>query len=142
MNNEHKHRHGEHCGCGEHESCAHQDASHEEEWEDLDDEDEILVLTLDDDTELECRVVDVFPVGEVDYIALEAMEEEPNILLYRLEGDVTQDEIQLTSIDSDDEFQKVSEEFNLRMEAYGDDEEWDEAVEDDLEDGEESESDE
>lgn len=130
MNNEHKHRHGEHCSCGEHEACTHHDSSREEEWEDYD-EDEILVLTLDDDTELECRVVDVFPVGKYDYIALEAMEEEPNILLYRLEGDVSEDEIQLTSIESDEEFQKVSEEFNLRMETYGDDEEWDEVEEDD-----------
>ena len=92
------------CGCGE-EDC------------DCDEEMETMILTLDDETEVECGVLGVFDVEGKEYIALMSFEDDA-VLLYKYseEGD----EVILDSIDDDKEFEKVSNEF---YEIYGDEDE-------------------
>ena len=112
------------CGCGHHheegEACCGSH-HHEEEWEEIDEED-MVVLTLDDDTELECVILEIFPLDEKSYIALlpvseeeQAEEEEPRVLLYEyIEGEDEED-INLSMIESEEEFERVAEEFNRLM---------------------------
>lgn len=100
--------------------------------EDIDDED-ILLLTLDDDRELETVILDIFPFRDKEYIALFPLEDEENILLYEyLEGE-DEDDIQLLAIESDEEFDAVVEAFGDRIE---EEDGWMEEDEEDL-DGEE-----
>ena len=81
------------CGCG----CGH-----EEELE-------TMFLTLDDDTEIECAILGVFDVDDNEYIALLPLDEE-NVLIYRYKE--LDEEIELGLIESDEEFERVSAEFN------------------------------
>ena len=70
-----------------------------------------LTLTLDDDTELECGILGVFGVeelGDKEYIALLPLEDE-TVLLY--EYSEYEEGIELTNIESDEEFEKVSNAF-------------------------------
>jgi uncharacterized protein YrzB (UPF0473 family) len=92
--NDEKHECG--CGCG----C---DNDHEQE------EMETMILTLDDDTELECGIIGVFEVEGKDYIALLPSEEE-NVLIYEYKE--TDDDVELGMIEDDDLFEKVSTAFN------------------------------
>ena len=90
------------CGCG----CGH---DHDHVHEEM--EMETLTLTLDDDTELECGILGVFEVEELDgkeYIALLPLEDE-TVLLY--EYSEYEEGIELTNIESDEEFEKVSNAF-------------------------------
>ncbi|MEA4815737.1 MAG: DUF1292 domain-containing protein [Lachnospiraceae bacterium] len=92
------------CGCGD-PDC------------DCDEEMETMVLTMDDETELECGVLGVFDVDGKDYIALMSFEDE-TVLLYKYAEDG--EEVTLDSIDNDEEFEKVSNEF---YELYGEEDE-------------------
>lgn len=86
------------CGCGK---------DHEHEEMEL----ETMFLTLDDDTELECGILGVFEVEGVagkEFIALLPLEDE-TVLLYEYKE--VEGEIELSSIDEDDLFDKVSETF-------------------------------
>lgn len=90
------HNHGDGCGCG-----------HDHEYEH-----DTITLSLDDGTELDCVVLDIFTVDNKEYIALQPMEgeEEENIFLYRFiqEND---EEPQLLNIEDDDEFEAVADAF-------------------------------
>lgn len=88
MTNENKHVHDENC-----------DHDHE-----------TLTLTLDDGQEMECVIIDIFDIQDQSYIALLHPTEE-TALLYRFE-ELNEDEIDLTNIESDEEFEKVSEYMN------------------------------
>ena len=76
-----------------------------------------MTLDLDDGGKLECIVLNVFPVNNREYIALLPMndeghvEEDAQIFLYRFEelGDV---EVNLETIEDDDEFELVSDYFD------------------------------
>ena len=76
-----------------------------------------MTLDLDDGGKLECIVLNVFPVNNREYIALLPMndeghvEEDAQIFLYRFEefGD---DEVNLETIEDDDEFELVSDYFD------------------------------
>ena len=99
-NHDDNHEHEE-CGCG-----------HEHE------EHEMIQLTLDDDTTLNCFIIGTFDVDDRAYIAL-LPEDDGEVLLYRyheLEGD----EIELSNIEDEKEFNIVAEAFH---ELFGDDEE-------------------
>ncbi|MDO4531998.1 MAG: DUF1292 domain-containing protein [Bacillota bacterium] len=70
-----------------------------------------LTLTLDDDTELECGILGVFEVeelGDKEYIALLPMEDETVLLYEYKEYDGG---IELANIESDEDFEKVSNAF-------------------------------
>lgn len=90
MNN--KHVHDEHC-------------NHDHDHEDLD----IIYITLEDDTELECAVLGIFGVEDKEYIALLPIEEE-EVLLYEYK-EISDEEFDLVSIDDEDEFDTVAEAY-------------------------------
>ena len=66
---------------------------------------------LDDDTEMECGILGVFAVDGIadkEYIALLPLEDE-TVLLYEYKEN--EDGIELLNIESDDDFEKVSNTF-------------------------------
>lgn len=114
--NEHTHNH-------EHEHDCNCDTPHEHTHEQ--EEYDTIILTLDDDTELECIVLDVFEVDEQAYIALVSIEEE-QVLIYRYHEveDGEEDEFTLDTIDDEEEFELVSRAFNELFIEDIDEEEW------------------
>lgn len=98
----HLHVHDEDCGCGEDHHHEHQS----------------ITLTLEDGTELECPIIDIFDINDQSYIALLHPVEE-HALLYRF-NDYEDGTIDITSIESDEEFEKVAEYMNAM---FGDEEE-------------------
>ena len=76
-----------------------------------------MTLDLDDGGKLECIVLNVFPVNNREYIALLPMndeghvEEDAPIFLYRFE-ELGDDEVNLETIEDDDEFELVSDYFD------------------------------
>lgn len=90
-----------------------------------------ITLSLDDGTELNCIVLDIFSVDEKDYIALQpedAEEEEDNVFLYRYIEEEN-GEPQLLNIEDDDEFEAVADAFEELL----DSQEYDEMFDDDME---------
>ena len=86
-----------------------------EEWEEDAEEEDRIVLTLDDDSELECTVLDIFPFQDKEYIALlpEAEDEEDEgILVYEYTESDDGESIELTQIESDEEYNAVADEFD------------------------------
>lgn len=77
-------------------------------------EDQTIDLVLDDGTSMTCDVIGLFEVDEVEYIAL-AEPESDNILIYIYEE--IGDEISLKNIESEEDYQMVSQEF---MELFSD----------------------
>ena len=70
-----------------------------------------VTLTLDDDTEMECGILGVFAVDGIadkEYIALLPLEDE-TVLLYEYKENEAG--IELLNIESDDDFEKVSNTF-------------------------------
>ena len=97
-------------------------------------EETTVTLTLDDDSTLECVVLNIFEAGDKEYIALLPMEgpaaEDGEVYLYRYteDADVKPD---LENIEDDDEFELVSDAFDELLDAA----EYDEIVgEDELDD--------
>lgn len=114
-----EHKHGDGCGCGH---------DHEHEHDSI-------TLSLDDGTELNCVVLEIFTVNDKEYIALqpeEGEEEEDNVFLYRFiqEGD---EDPQLLNIDDDDEFEAVADAFEEILDSM----EYDELFDEDEEEEEE-----
>jgi uncharacterized protein YrzB (UPF0473 family) len=71
-----------------------------------------VTLTLDDDSELECAVVAIFPVNGKDYIALLPLgEENPEVFLYRFLHN-EEDDLQLENIEDDEEFELVADAYD------------------------------
>jgi len=98
----------EHCGgCGCGVDCNEE---HDDEFLEFgEEEDEIMYLTLDDDTELECSVLGIFQVEEDEYIALLPIGED-EVLLYKY-VELEEDDFDLLPIDNEEEFETVSEAF-------------------------------
>ncbi len=94
--------HGEDCGCG-----------HDHDLDDM----EVMYLTLDDDTELECEVLGIFEVEDKEYIALLPLEEE-EVLLYEY-VELEDEDFDLLPIEDEKEFELISEAFTA---LYSDDE--------------------
>ena len=99
------------CSCG----CGH-DHDHEHEMEEM----ETMTLTLDDDTELTCGIIGVFEVDGVEYIAL-LPEDDDTVLIYQYNEDG--EEVELSLIEDDVTFEKVSQAFDDLWEEEDDDEE-------------------
>ena len=94
------------CGCG----CGH---DHDHDMEELNEELDTITLTLDDDTELQCSILGVFDVEGIEdkeYIAL-LPEDDETVLIYKYK-ELENDEIELLTIEDDDEFDKVSAAFD------------------------------
>ena len=97
-------------------------------------EETTVTLTLDDDTTLECIVINIFQAGDREYIALLPMEgeaaEDGEVYLYRYSED-EDGQPNLENIEDDDEFEMVSDAFDEMLDSA----EFDELVsEDELED--------
>jgi len=107
--------------------------------EDIIPEKDTVTLTLDDDTEVECEIVSIFPVGEKEYIALLPIEEndaeDDEVFIYRY-TESADGEPDLQNIEDDDEYEAVADAFDELL----DSEEFDEIDgEDDDEDDEDEE---
>ena len=97
-------------------------------------EETTVTLTLDDDTTLECIVINIFQAGDKEYIALLPMEgeaaEDGEVYLYRYSED-EDGQPNLENIEDDEEFEIVSDAFDEMLDPA----EFDELVsEDELED--------
>ncbi len=84
----------------------------------------MITLTLDDDTELDCLVMSIFPVDDKDYIALlpaDSVDEDASeIYIYQyVEHD--NEDIELLNIEDDEEFEKVSQAFDELLDEEDDD---------------------
>jgi len=93
-------------------------------------EEQVITLTMEDDTEIECIVISIFTVKGQDYIALlpieEAMNEEEDgeVYLYRYNDE--NGNLDLQNIEGDAEYEAVAEAFSLiveEMEAEDEEEE-------------------
>ena len=104
--------------------------------EDIIPEKDTVTLTLDDDTEVECEIVSIFPVGEKEYIALLPLDgneaEDGEVFIYRY-TESADGEPNLENIEDDDEYEAVADAFDELL----DSEEFDEIEEDDEEEDEE-----
>ena len=115
-----KHNCGCGCGCGDN-GCG-DNGCHDDDFE-------IMTLTMEDGTEVECAIIGIFPVDEKEYIALIPVEEleseDGEVYLYQVEEDEN-GELDLIEIESDDEYERVSAEFDQIMEEeFGDDDDCD-----------------
>lgn len=79
----------------------------------------MITLTLDDGSVLDCTVIAIFPVEEKDYIALlpidPSIDDEDmsaDVLIYEYTELEDSNEVQLDNIESDEEYEKVSEAFD------------------------------
>jgi len=107
------------CGCGV--DCEDPQDHDLEDLEFVDmDADDIMYLTLDDDTELECNVLGIFEVEDLEYIALLPIETE-EVLLYRYVELEDEEEFELLAIEDEEEFESVSEAFYV---LFADDEDF------------------
>ena len=85
----------------------------EEELDDLG----TVSLTLDDDTEMVCSILTIYPVGDKQYIALLPLEEngvevESNdVLIYRFIDNGDDAEPDIENIEDDDEFEAVCDRY-------------------------------
>ena len=86
-----------------------------------------VTLTLDDDSEIECVVLNIFSAGDREYIALLPMEgaesEEGEVYLYRYSEDEN-GQPNLENIEDDDEYEIVADAFDELL----DEQEYDELV--------------
>jgi hypothetical protein len=91
-----------------------------------------ITLSLDDGTELQCIVLDIFTVDDKDYIALQPIEgeEDGNVFLYRFIQENEDDEPHLLSIEDDDEFEAVADAFEEILDTQEFDEMFDDVIED------------
>ena len=94
----------------------------------LNEEEEMTVtLALDDDSEIECVVLNIFSAGDREYIALLPMEgaesEEGEVYLYRYSEDEN-GQPNLENIEDDDEYEIVADAFDELL----DEQEYDELV--------------
>lgn len=98
---------------------------------------DMIRLSLDDDTELDCVVLSIFPAGDKEYIALLPTEgeeaEEGEVYLYRY-SESEDGQPLLDNIEDDDEYDLVADAFDHML----DDMEYDEIIdEEELEEDEE-----
>ena len=74
-----------------------------------------VTLTLDDDTEVECAIVAIYPAGDKEYIALLPLggeeEEEGEVYIYRYSEDEN-GEPSLENIESDEEYEIAADAFD------------------------------
>ena len=83
------------------------------------DEEMTVTLTLEDDTELECDVVAIFPAGEKQYIALlpreGAQAENGEVFLYRYAQENDDAEPTLANIEDDEEYDIAADAFDMLL---------------------------
>ena len=90
-----------------------------------------ITLTLDDDTEVECAILTIFPVDAQEYIALLPLDEngqneDGEVYLYRYSKDAA-GQPKLENIESDEEYEIASDAFDELLDSM----EYDELVSED-----------
>jgi uncharacterized protein YrzB (UPF0473 family) len=99
-------------------------------YQNEDDEDLFVTLTLEDDTEVDCLVISIFEANGRDYIALLPTEgpenEEGEVYIYRYFEEENGDP-GLDNIETEEEFEIASEAFDQLLE----DGEYDEIIDED-----------
>ena len=85
---------------------------------DMNEDDFRVYFTLDDGTEVEGAVIAIFPVNGRNYIALLPLNhhdklDPEEVFLYRYSTTGSKDSIQLDIIETDDEYNKVADAFDL-----------------------------
>lgn len=93
----HQHDHG---GCGCHDNHDHGEY-------------QMIQLSLEDGREVSAAVLEIFELNNKEYIALLPVEEE-SVLLYEFKED--EEGVELVNIESDEEFEAVSQAFYELME--------------------------
>lgn len=70
-----------------------------------------VILTMDDDTELECDIIAIYSANDREYIALLADddEEEESILIYRFIDHGDDEAPELVNIEDDDEYDAAAD---------------------------------
>ena len=76
-----------------------------------------VTLTLEDDTELNCMILSVFPAGENNYIALLPIEDDgtpkdEDVLLYRYIDNGENEDPDLENIETDEEYDIAADAFD------------------------------
>ena len=88
-----------------------------------------VTLTLEDDSELECAILEIFPAGGREYIALMPLNEDGSFddsegpLIYRYIDHGEDEEPELENIDDDDELEIACDAFDELLDAIEFDEE-------------------
>ncbi len=77
---------------------------------DEDDEPMYITLAFDDDTEMECEILGTFDFEGSEYIALVPDDGSEDVYIYEYH-ELENDEFEMTDIEDDDLFQRVSDEF-------------------------------
>ena len=91
---------------------ADNDVMNSEEYMEEDDLGSVI-LTLDDDTELECSILCIYPVGDKEYIALLPMNDDSDeVLIYRFIDNGEDQDPELENIDDDEEYDAAVDAFD------------------------------
>lgn len=81
------------------------------EEEIFDPQEMFVTLDLDDGSQLECQILTIFDVDNQNYIALVPIDNDEEVIFYRYFED-EEGNPSLENIDSDDEFDAVSDRFD------------------------------
>ena len=81
------------------------------EEEIFDPQEMFVTLDLDDGSQLECQILSIFDVDNQNYIALVPVDNDEEVIFYRYFED-EEGNPSLENIDSDDEFDAVSDRFD------------------------------
>ncbi len=81
------------------------------EEEIFDPQEMFVTLDLDDGSQLECQILTIFDVNNQNYIALVPVDNDEEVIFYRYFED-EEGNPSLENIDSDDEFDAVSDRFD------------------------------
>jgi len=89
-----------------------------------------VTLTLDDDEQVECVIIDVFPAGDRQYIALLPLDDDgeqasDEVYLYRYIDNGDEKDPDLENIAGDEEFKLVADAFDKLLDTMESDEQYD-----------------
>lgn len=72
---------------------------------------DFITLQFDGGEDIECEILGIFDVEDKEYIALLPDDDSEDVYIYRY-NELPDDEFELLDIEDDEEFDKVSEEFD------------------------------
>ena len=78
------------------------------------DEEDIITLEFDDDSEIECEIMGVYECDGKEYIALIPHDDSDDVYIYGYK-EIGEDEFELIDIEDDEEFEKAVAEFDSIM---------------------------
>ena len=77
-------------------------------------EEDIITLEFDDDTAVDCYVLGTFELNDKEYIALEPEDGTDDVYIYGYKQ-ISDDEFEITEIESEEEFDAAAAEFDAIM---------------------------